>query len=53
MRQSLSPICIQALAFPDNSFDADFTHVVVEHLQDPFAPLCELLRALKPIGLKA
>lgn len=39
---------IYNLPFLDNSFDAAFSHAVLEHLQEPTKALQELLRVLKP-----
>ncbi|MBW4614646.1 MAG: methyltransferase domain-containing protein [Desmonostoc vinosum HA7617-LM4] len=47
---------IYALPFPDNSFDAIFSHALFEHLQQPAKALQELWRVLKPgaiIGLRS
>jgi ubiquinone/menaquinone biosynthesis C-methylase UbiE len=38
------------LPFEDNSFDAAFSHAVLEHLQEPVKALQELLRVLKSGG---
>ncbi len=40
-----------ALPFPDDSFDAVFSHAVVEHLREPRAALQEMRRVLKPGGV--
>ncbi|MEH1888683.1 MAG: methyltransferase domain-containing protein [Nostoc sp.] len=42
---------IYALPFPDNSFDAIFSHALFEHLQEPAQALRELWRVLKPGGI--
>ncbi|MEH2111754.1 MAG: methyltransferase domain-containing protein [Nostoc sp.] len=42
---------IYALPFPDNSFDAIFSHALFEHLQEPVQALRELWRVLKPGGI--
>lgn len=42
---------IYNLPFEDNSFDAAFSHAVLEHLQEPTKALQELLRVLKPGGI--
>ncbi|WP_341526207.1 methyltransferase domain-containing protein [Nostoc sp. UHCC 0302] len=42
---------IYALPFPDNSFDAIFSHALFEHLQEPVKALQELSRVLKPGGI--
>ncbi len=42
---------IDDLPFEDNSFDAAFSHAVLEHLQEPTKALKELFRVLKPGGV--
>lgn len=42
---------IYELPFEDNSFDAAFSHAVLEHLQEPTKALLELFRVLKPGGV--
>ncbi|MBD2534470.1 methyltransferase domain-containing protein [Nostoc flagelliforme FACHB-838] len=42
---------IYALPFPDNSFDAIFSHALFEHLQEPAQALGEMWRVLKPGGI--
>ncbi|MCC5598509.1 methyltransferase domain-containing protein [Nostoc favosum] len=42
---------IYALPFPDNSFDAIFSHALFEHLKEPVQALRELWRVLKPGGI--
>ena len=42
---------IYELPFPDNTFDAVFSHAVVEHLGDPMKALKELYRVLRPGGV--
>jgi ubiquinone/menaquinone biosynthesis C-methylase UbiE len=42
---------VYELPFPDNMFDAVFSHAVVEHLRDPLKALQEMRRVLKVGGL--
>ena len=42
---------VYALDFPDNSFDAVFSHNVLEHLNDPARAIAEMQRVLKPGGV--
>lgn len=42
---------VYRLPYADSSFDADFSHAMLEHLQDPVTVLREMHRVLKPGGL--
>jgi ubiquinone/menaquinone biosynthesis C-methylase UbiE len=42
---------IYELPFDNESFDAVFSHAVLQHLSDPIAALAELRRVLKPRGV--
>ena len=42
---------IYGLTFPDNTFDAAFSHAVFEHLSNPLRAAQETLRVLKPNGV--
>jgi ubiquinone/menaquinone biosynthesis C-methylase UbiE len=42
---------VYELPFNDGSFDAVFSHALLEHLGDPGAAMAELRRVLKPRGL--
>jgi ubiquinone/menaquinone biosynthesis C-methylase UbiE len=39
------------LPFPESSFDAAFSHALLEHLQQPGRAMSEFLRVLKPSGV--
>ena len=42
---------VYALPFADNSFDAVFSHALLEHLKEPVKAALELKRVLKPGGM--
>jgi ubiquinone/menaquinone biosynthesis C-methylase UbiE len=42
---------IYEIPLPENTFDAAFSHAVLEHLQEPVLALKEVLRVLKPGGI--
>lgn len=42
---------VYELPFPDETFDAVFSHAVVQHLSDPIKALNEQYRVLKPGGI--
>lgn len=42
---------VYQLPFPDDSFDAVFSHALLEHLNDPLLALAEMRRVLKPDGI--
>lgn len=44
---------VQALDFPDASFDIVHTHQVLQHVADPIKSLQEMLRVTKPGGVVA
>jgi ubiquinone/menaquinone biosynthesis C-methylase UbiE len=44
---------VYQLPFPDASFDVAYAHQVLQHLREPSAALCEMLRVVRPGGLVA
>jgi len=48
VRFEVADVC--ALPFEDATFDAAFSHAVMQHLRDPLAALREIRRVLKPGG---
>jgi ubiquinone/menaquinone biosynthesis C-methylase UbiE len=42
---------VHALPFPDGTFDAAFSHALLQHLADPLAAVRELRRVLRPGGV--
>ena len=44
---------VQALDFPDHTFDVVHAHQVLQHVADPVAALCEMRRVARPGGLIA
>ncbi|MEM7226753.1 MAG: class I SAM-dependent methyltransferase [Pseudomonadota bacterium] len=42
---------VYQLPYPDDTFDAVFSHAMLEHLNDPLAVLREMRRVLKPGGV--
>ena len=45
------PGSVYALPFEDNSFDAVFSHALLEHLKEPVKAVAEFKRVLKPGGM--
>jgi ubiquinone/menaquinone biosynthesis C-methylase UbiE len=51
LHMELQKASIYELPFDNASFDAVFSHAVLQHLSDPGAALAELKRVLKPNGM--
>lgn len=49
-RQGIRNEDLQALTFPDASFDLVISSDIFEHVRDPWAAFCEIRRVLKPGG---
>jgi ubiquinone/menaquinone biosynthesis C-methylase UbiE len=45
------PGSVYTLPFADQTFDAVFSHALLEHLADPLAALNQMKRVLKPGGV--
>jgi ubiquinone/menaquinone biosynthesis C-methylase UbiE len=51
LHMELQKASVYELPFDNDSFDAVFSHAVLQHLSDPSAALAELRRVLKPNGV--